>query len=540
MIREADGDLYGDGVNVAARLEQLAEPGGVVVSGTAYDHLQGKLDLPLEFAGEQRVKNIERLVRAYRVRLDGTAIRFGLRRPRQLGRRAVAAALALLLLTAAAAGAWWWRAGTDRAPSRPVVAVLPFATPAGADPRVVELADGLADGIMDQLSVARFWVVLGRGASFAYRDRPNRARALGQEQGATFVVEGTLQQSAERLRASAELIDAATGQQLWSERFDRPHGDWAAVRGELGYRIGIAVYEDGVFPAILDRASGRSLDDLEANELAILAREQLGRLTKEANAKGLELTDLALARDPRSSAALYIRCRLYREQIDQGYAPEAEAMARWGEAVTRLVELDPNYAWGRVELASWYGYSDKKDDLVLAEFDRVVELAPNHPRLLAQVAEQLPWHGQPERAGELLARATRFDPAMRFDWRQYQVGFFLHRFREAADLIGDFTEFSRWDLLFATLSHAQLGDPMETARWRERFVESWPDYSFERSVSPTGDFSPAASAERALWLDSLAKAGLPKCATPEQIAALKIKRLPECDAERARAAVPKT
>jgi class 3 adenylate cyclase len=91
-------------VNVAARFEQLAEPGGVVVSGTAFDHLQGKLDLPLEFAGEQRVKNIERLVRAYRVRLDGTAIRFSLRRARQLGRWAVAVALALLLLGAAAAG----------------------------------------------------------------------------------------------------------------------------------------------------------------------------------------------------------------------------------------------------------------------------------------------------------------------------------------------------------------------------------------------------------------------------------------------------
>ena len=133
-------------------------------------------------------------------------------------------------------------------------------------------------------------------------------------------------------------------------------------------------------------------------------------------------------------------------------------MARWGEAVKTLVDLDPNYAWGHLYLASWYGYSDKKDDLVLAELDRAVELAPNNPRLLAQVAEQLPWHGQPERAAELLDRAARFDPELRFDWRQYQVGFFLRRFREAADLIGDFTEFGRWDLLFATLSHAQLGD----------------------------------------------------------------------------------
>jgi class 3 adenylate cyclase len=120
VIHEADGDLYGDGVNVAARLEQLAEPGGVVVSGTAYDHLQGKLDLPLEFAGEQRVKNIERLVRAYRVRLDGVAIRFGSRRIRRLGRWAVATALGLFLLVVAAAGGWWWRqAGEPAGPALP-------------------------------------------------------------------------------------------------------------------------------------------------------------------------------------------------------------------------------------------------------------------------------------------------------------------------------------------------------------------------------------------------------------------------------------
>jgi hypothetical protein len=175
----------------------------------------------------------------------------------------------------------------------------------------------------------------------------------------------------------------------------------------------------------------------------------------------------------------------------------------------------------------------------LAEFDRAVELAPDHPRILAHVAEQLPWYGQSERAGELLARAARFDPEMRFDWRQSLVGFFRGRFRDTADLIEGFTDLGRWDLLFATLSHAQLGDAVALARWRELFVESWPDYSWELSASESGDFSPAATAERALWLDSLAKAGLPKCATPEQIAALKIKRLPECEAERARAAVPK-
>ncbi|HWL70399.1 MAG TPA: adenylate/guanylate cyclase domain-containing protein, partial [Geminicoccus sp.] len=540
VIHESDGDIYGDGVNVAARLEQLAEPGGIIVSGTTYDHLQGKLDLPLEFAGEQRVKNIERLVRAYRVRLDGKAIRFSRHRVRQLGRWTVVAALALLLLGAAVAGASWWRTGPAAPPPLPVVAVLPFAAPAGADPHLAELGEGLADGIVEQLSVARFWSVLGRGTSFAYRDRPNPARALGQEQGATLVVEGNLQSSTERLRASVELIDAGTGQQLWSERFDRPPGDWAALRDELGSRIGFAVYSAGIFPTITDRASGRPLDELGANDLALLAREQLETFTKESTAKGIELARLALTRDPRSSSALYILGRLYREQVEQGYAPEAEAAASWGETVSTLVRLEPNYPWAYVELAAWESYSGKRDDLVLADLDRVVELAPNHPQLLAHVAERLPFHGQPERARELLDRAARFDPDMRFNWRQFQINFFLHRFREVVDQIEDFTDPGRWDYLFATLGYAQLGEPEKMAVWRQRFVESWPDYSFERSVSPTGDFSPAAAKERALWLDSFAKAGLPKCATPKQIESLKIKPLPECEAERARQAESRT
>ena len=528
-------DLLGDGVNVAARLEQLCEPGGVLVSGTAYDQLEGKLGLPLEFTGEQRVKNIERPVRAYRVRLDGKAARRALPR---VGRRALAAIVAACLILAGAAG-WWWRVDSRPAPSRPVVAVLPFATPAGADPRLVQLADGLATGIMDELSISRFFVVQGRSASFAYRDRPNPARALGQELGVTFVVEGTLQEVARQLRASVQLIDAVTGERLWSERFDRRLTDWSAVQDELGSRIGNAVNMSGIRPAIRERASGRPTSDLEAYELASLADDQHEQWTKEANVKGLALIDQALARDPRSSVALLIRAGLYRQQVTEGFAPAAEAMARWGEAAQALVDLDPNYAWGHLTLASRYGFSNKKASIALAEqtlaeLDRVVELAPNNPGLLAQVAEQLPWQGQPQRAADLLDRAERFDPELRFDWRQYQVGFFTGHFREAANLIGGWTDFSRWDLLFATLSHAQLGDAAAVAQWRAQFVESWPEFSWELSVSESGDFAPAATAERALWLDSLAKAGLPICATPEQIERLKIKTLPECQTERAK------
>jgi TolB-like protein/Tfp pilus assembly protein PilF len=413
---------------------------------------------------------------------------------------------------------------------------LPFAAPADGDPRLLKLADGLTTSVTDALSISRIWTVLGRGTSFAFRDRPDAPRDLGREAGATFVAQGTLLQAADRLRASVELIDAHSGERVWSERFERPTSDWAAVEDELGARIGDALYRDAIRQAIRERAAQRPPDELAAHELALMADDQSELFTHEANARGLELTEHALARDPRSSFALFIRGRLFRQQVNEGFAPAGEAMTGWGEAVRKLVDIDPNYAWGHLDLGNWYAYSSKQDALVLAELDRALELAPNNPQILSQVAEQLPWTGQPEQAAELLDRAVRFDPRMRFNWRQYQVGFFLGRFREAVDLIEGFNDTSRWDHLFATLSYAQLGDAVRAADWRARLTESWPEFSWELSAAESGDFSPAAKEERALWVDSLAKAGLPLCATAEQMERLKINPLPDCQAERAKLA----
>ena len=178
VVVEGD-DLLGDGVNIAARLEQLCEPGGVLVSGTAFDQLQGKLGLPLEFTGEQQVKNISRPVRAYRVRLDGKPARHSLPR---IGRRTLAGIVTLLLLLAGA-GSWWWWVSAPRGSELPLVAVLPFALPADAEPRLVKLSDSLTTSIVDALSIARTWSVLGRSTSFAYRERPDAPRDLGREAG---------------------------------------------------------------------------------------------------------------------------------------------------------------------------------------------------------------------------------------------------------------------------------------------------------------------------------------------------------------------
>src|SRR4051812_28551686 len=181
VIHEADGDLYGDGVNIAARLEQLAEPGGVVVSGTAYDQLHGKLDLTLDFAGEQRVKNIERLVRAYRIRMDGTAAR--LRLPsRRVRRLALPAAAALLLALVVAGGAWHYRPSEPPFRAKPAIAVLSFDN-YGGDEATGRLADGITEDTITDLARFQDLDVIARNSVEVYKEQAGRRAPSRQGAG---------------------------------------------------------------------------------------------------------------------------------------------------------------------------------------------------------------------------------------------------------------------------------------------------------------------------------------------------------------------
>ncbi|MGD9507505.1 MAG: adenylate/guanylate cyclase domain-containing protein, partial [Geminicoccaceae bacterium] len=214
-------DVYGDGVNVAARLESICDAGGIMVSGTAFDHLQGKVPFPLEFAGEQQVKNISRPVRTYRARLDGSRPR---RRP-ALPKLplAVAAALALLL-----AGAWWAWSHWWVPPDNATIAVLPFDSP-GGDEAMGRLADGITEDIITELTRFRALDVISRDATQAYRNRPDEARSIGRKLKVRYVLDGSVQRQGEQLRISTWLVDAGSSTDLWSERWDRSTEDLFAV-----------------------------------------------------------------------------------------------------------------------------------------------------------------------------------------------------------------------------------------------------------------------------------------------------------------------
>ena len=253
-------DRHGDGVNIAARLQELAEPGGLAVSGTAYDHLQGKVELALEFAGEQQVKNIIRPVRVYRARL------------------AVAAEKLMLAL-----------------PDKPSVAVLPF-TNMGGDPEQQYFSDGVTEDIITELSRFRRLQVLARHSSFRYRGQDVDPVRVGRELGVQFLVEGSVRRLAEHMRITAQVIDAASGHHVWAERFDCNQEDVFAIQDQVVRRI-VGTLVGRLEAAGVERARRKPPASLAAYE-CVLRGAALPFGNPSVDAEKRQMFEQAIALDP--------------------------------------------------------------------------------------------------------------------------------------------------------------------------------------------------------------------------------------------------
>ena len=290
-------DLLGDGVNIAARLEQICEPGSVMISGTAYDHLQGKLDLPLEFAGEHRLKNIERPIRTYRIRLSDVR---AAPLPGRLRSWPALFAVAAVLLLGLGTGLWfWWGADKPATSLRPAIAVLPFTTTV-ADEATNRLANGLTDDIITDLARQNSYDVIARASTEAYRGRPTDVRQVGRDLAVGFVLEGSIQREGDQLRATARLSDTATGAQVWSNRWDRPATDLFAIQTDITEQV-VSQFEILTGPVksqVLAAAKRKHPNSLTAYELTLLAVEKTLSPTREGNAESMEILKQALAVDP--------------------------------------------------------------------------------------------------------------------------------------------------------------------------------------------------------------------------------------------------
>jgi class 3 adenylate cyclase/TolB-like protein len=538
VVVEGD-DLLGDGVNVAARLEQICKPGGILISGTAYDHLQGKLGLPLDFTGEQRVKNINRSVRTYAVRLDGSAPgwRHALPRYGKRVRPVIAAALAALMVV----GGSWWYAHRAALSSVPSIAVMPFEV-AGGDAATDRLARGIANDISIDFSRLRNLDVIGSSTTEAYGSKGADVRRIARDLKVRYVLTGAIQREGDQLRVSAQLQDGETGASLWSNRWDRPSGDIFAVQNEVSDGVISTLGGRGLLTSLAATAARRKgPSDLEAYDLFALGMADFYKGGEEGFAKSIKLFDAAIDKDPQFGFAYVKKGWAILNHALSANGDVDEAGSEFERLSRKAIEIDPYGAEGHVSLGDklvWWG--DFAQGAV--EVERALELNPSSADILALSAGAMPQLGRPEQGAAQCDKAYRLNsaPPPFYPAFCYQNYFFTKRYRESAEAT---KRHDAWlgahvldFLVFRAAAQIEAGAADDAAATIAEWKQKYPQVPVEEYMTDYTAYSRQQEADQ--LVASLHKAGAPMCVPNEKLADFpKLQHLKICDEERAKQAV---
>jgi adenylate cyclase len=403
-----DGDIFGDGVNVAARLEALADPGGICVSARVQEDAAGKLDLAFEDIGEQALKNIARPVRAYRVATGAVSA---------IARETPALAL----------------------PDKPSIAVLPFANLSG-DPEQEYFADGMVEEIITALSRIRWLFVIARNSSFTYKGQTVDLKQVGRELGVRYVLEGSVRKAGGRVRITAQLIEAATGTHLWADRFDGSLEEIFDLQDQVAVSIA-GVIEPTLQAAEIQYSVERPMADLTAYDFYLRARSVASTYERDDIAKALELLGHAIARDPRYGLALAVAAtyRVDLENFDWIDDREGEENRRTAIDLARQAlrtGADDPGVLGRAAVV--LGRFGEDIDAALALIDRALALNPSFAYAWYWSGWVHTFAGQPDLAIQHFETSMRLNPRSQRGFHLAGIGmahFLAHRFADAVAVL---------------------------------------------------------------------------------------------------------
>jgi adenylate cyclase len=476
-----DQDIFGDGVNVAARLEGLAEPGGICVSARVHEDVQGKLEVPFENAGEQQLKNIVRPVRVYRVQLSGAT----------QGQRP---ALPL--------------------PDKPSIAVLPFQNLSG-DPDQEYFADGVVEEIISALSRIRSLFVIARNSTFTYKGRTIDLKRVSRELGVRYVLEGSVRRSGERVRITAQLINGQDGTHIWSDRYDGRMADIFDLQDQITERI-VGALEPTIRSVEVERARRKRPDNLDAYDCVMRALSSIWVVEREANAEALVLLERAMALDPgyASAKALAAWCHAQRLPYLWTTAPAIErALAL--ELATEAARLDSNDPLVLTVLSAAYAASSQFQEAAPL-IEKALALDPNSAWAWQRSGVLRTCLGEPDVGIEHLQRAMRISPLDPYNFNALiGIGvahFWAGRYELAAQWVtqGIAEKPSAtwaWRIAAAAYSHLDRMDAARTAL--ERFMRGNPGVTLT-SVAEGSTPSAASPSFKKALIDGLRKAGLPE------------------------------
>jgi len=526
VIEEGE-TIYGDGVNVAARLEGLAEPGSLCISGTVFDHVRDKLDLGYEYLGEQSVKNIPRPVRAYKVLIEpeyaGKVIGEKRIKPGRWRVAAMGGLLAVVLVVGALAiwTSYFRHPPIERAskekmayplPNKPSIAVLPFDN-LSQDPGQEFLSDGLTEELITALSKSERVFVIARNSVFTYKGKPVKVQQVSEELGVRYVLEGSIRRAGNRVRITAQLIDALNGHHLWSERYERDLKDIFALQDEITMKIMSSLQvklTDGVQARLYEKGT----DNLEAYLKCLQGLELVYRFSKEGLDMARPRLKEAIALDPEYAAPYRWLGGTHLLEVILGVSKSPKQSIMQGmKFAKKAIDLDDTFAPAHCLLSHLYSMIGKHEKAI-AQAEHAIAVNPNAADSHAYLAMALTFGGRPEEAIPVFKKAIRLNPIPPKNY--FLILSLAYRYTDQYDkailpakeaLSRDPNDFlARLNL---AVNYGLAGREKEARNEVQELLKRRPGYSLER-VGKMGFPSKHKDAQHQLVVEALRRAGVPE------------------------------
>jgi adenylate cyclase len=492
VVEESDGDLMGDGVNIAARLQGVAKPGAICLSEDAYRQVKARLDKQVADLGETQLKNIAEPIRVYSIEV-GVAAPAGSAEPVETS----ASGKPSLGLTR---------------PDKPSIAVLPFQNMSG-DPEQEYFADGISEEIITGLSKLRWFFVIARNSSFSYRGKGIDVKRAARELGVRYVLEGSVRKGGNRVRITAQLVDAATGNHLWADHFDGDLSDIFALQDEITRKV-VAAVEPRLLEAESLRSQHRSPKDIDAWDMVMRANSLFWRLTTTECEAAIAILERAIELHPdyapaQSMLAFMLLMTRWAVRTSSEFEPDVKESAKFAARAAQLDDSDP---WAHVALA-WVAFTQRQTNEAVEEYRRALELNPNFAAAHGYLGLALALDGRSDEAIENIEHAMRMSP------RDPQNSLFNAALAAAHYVAGRYAEavgFARRSsqqrerliagnrILIASL--AQAGQIDEARAALRRLREMHPNLS----IAWIEKFVPYTAGPMAKFVEGMRKAGVPE------------------------------